>query len=135
MVLADSGATTRAADLIWRSVLVDLQASLPASAFEWLRNTNLASVSDQGTAVVLVADRAAIEQVGRKFRGDIERRLSERMGRRITTEYRVEEGSEEPAPLQPRTPSRPVRNVEPARPMQMSLEAPRAVGLDRKSVV
>jgi chromosomal replication initiator protein len=130
MELVDSGATTRAADLIWRSVLVDLQASLPASAFEWLRNTQLASVDDLGTAVVVVADRAAIEQVSRKFRGEIERRLSERMGRRIATEYRVEEGHEDPAPLQPRTPARHSRHAEPVRPVQMSLEAPRAIGLN-----
>src|SRR5690349_9113189 len=96
MELVDSGATTRAADLIWRSVLVDMQASMPASAFEWLRNTQLADVDEAGTATVLVADRAAIEQVSRKFRGDIERRLSDRMGRRIATEYRVEGNDEAP---------------------------------------
>jgi chromosomal replication initiator protein len=79
---------------------------------------------------VLVADRAAIEQVSRKFRGDIERRLSDRMGRRIATEYRVEGGDEEPVPLQPRTPTRQARQAESSRPMQMSLEAPRAMGLN-----
>jgi chromosomal replication initiator protein len=130
MELVDSGATTRAADLIWRSVLVDLQASLPASAFEWLRNTQLAGIDEHGTATVLVADRAAVDQVSRKFRGEIERRLSERLGQRITTEYRVESGDEEPAPLQPRTPARPARQPEPARPVQMTLEAPRAIGLN-----
>ena len=130
MELVDSGATTRAADLIWRSVLVDLQASLPASAFEWLRNTQLAGIDEVGTAVILVADRSAVEQVSRKFRGEIERRLSERMGQRITTEYRVEGGQQDIAPLQPRTAQRQSRQPEPARPMQMSLEAPRAIGLN-----
>ncbi|MFN8676391.1 MAG: chromosomal replication initiator protein DnaA [Thermomicrobiales bacterium] len=130
METVDSGATTHAADLIWRSVLVDLQTSLPASAFEWLRNTRLAEVDETGTATVLVADRAAVEQVSRKFRSDIERRLSDRMGRRIATEYRVDGGAEVPLPLQPRTPVRPVRQPEAPRPMQMSLEAPRAIGLN-----
>lgn len=135
MELVDSGATTRAADLIWRSVLVDMQASLPASAFEWLRNTRLASVDEAGMATVLVADRAAIEQVSRKFRSDIERRLSDRMGRRIATEYRVEGGDSSPGPLQPRTPTRQARPADAQRPMQMSLEAPRAVGLNAAYVL
>ncbi len=75
MELVDSGATARAADLIWRSVLMDLQATLPVSAFAWLRNTHLAGIDESGVATVLVADRAAVDQVSRKFRSDIERRL------------------------------------------------------------
>lgn len=133
MVMQDSVVTTRAADLIWRSVLVDLQAALPATAFEWLRNTQLAEIDETGTATVFVADRAAVEQVSRKFRGEIERRLSDRMGRRVTTAYRCDGDSEMLAPLQPRPPAaRPRHEVsaEPPRPVQMSLTAQRAIGLN-----
>ncbi|MCA9878139.1 MAG: hypothetical protein KC442_10160, partial [Thermomicrobiales bacterium] len=133
MVMQDSVATTRAADLIWRSVLVDLQAALPAAAFEWLRNTQLADIDDSGMATVFVADRAAVEQVNRKFRGEIERHLSDRMGRRVTTTYRVDGDGETPTPLRPRMPVDPGRRTappEPARPVQMSLAPQRAIGLN-----
>ena len=133
MELVDSGATARAADLIWRSVLMDLQATLPASAFAWLRNTRLAGIDESGVATILVADRAAIDQVSRKFRSDIERRLSERLGQRVVTDYRVEGGNEEHVSPPPGSPPRQLRqpdSLRPVQPVQMSLEAPRAIGLN-----
>jgi chromosomal replication initiator protein len=75
------------ADLIWRAVLSDLQSSLPPSAFEWLRQTRLTGFDTDDVATVQVADRVAAETVHRRYAREIERTLSERVGRPITATF------------------------------------------------
>ena len=70
------------ASLLWRAVLADLQQSLPASGFEWLRHTRLAGYAAD-VATIEVADRVTAETVQRRFTPEIERALSERIGRPI----------------------------------------------------
>jgi chromosomal replication initiator protein len=85
------------ADLIWRAVLSDLQSSLPPSAFEWLRQTRLTGFDTDDVATVQVADRVAAETVHRRYARDIERTLSERVGRPITATFSADTHEHEPA--------------------------------------
>lgn len=77
------------ADLIWRAVLADLQASLPATAFEWLRHTRLTGFASDDVATVQVTDRATAETLQRRFVRDIERTLSQRVGRPVSAAFRT----------------------------------------------
>lgn len=88
------------ANLIWRAVLSDLQSTLPASAFEWLRNTRLTGFAANDVATVQVTDRVAADTLTRRFARDIERQLSQRVGRPVTTEFLADtiEGSEYSSP-------------------------------------
>ena len=102
------------ADLIWRAVLSDLKEALPVSAFEWLRHTRLTGFADDDVATVQVADRAAAETLQRRYAIDIERKLSERVGRPIAVALRPEfnAGTAEATPRT--TSSKPPRESRPA---------------------
>lgn len=125
------------ADLIWRAVLSDLQQSLPASAFEWLRNTSLAGFASDDVATILVADRAAASSLHRRYGRDIEKKLSERVGRKVSTEFRASSSPDADEPQDaPRLPKaetfispKPAPNGA-SKPTQMTLEAARAHGLN-----
>lgn len=127
------------ADLIWRAVLSDLQQTLPASAFEWLRNTSLAGFASDDVATILVADRAAANTLHRRYGRDIEKTLSERVGRKVSTEFRAAAGdaweiempNDIPRPAADRNfvAAKPT-STNAAKPTQMTLESARAHGLN-----
>ncbi len=76
--------------MLWRAVLADLQQSVPASGFEWLRNTRLAGfVAD--VATVEVADRVTAETLHRRFTREVESTLSQRVGRPVSASFRAVE--------------------------------------------
>jgi chromosomal replication initiator protein len=77
------------ASLLWRAVLADLQQSLPPSAFDWLRQTRLAGYADD-VATIEVADRVTAERLQRRFAREIERALSQRIGRPVSASFRAE---------------------------------------------
>jgi chromosomal replication initiator protein len=80
------------ARLLWRAVLADLQESVPATAFEWLRNTRLSGFAAD-IATVEVGDRVTAETLQRRFAREIERSLSERVGRPVTASFTADSGS------------------------------------------
>jgi chromosomal replication initiator protein len=80
------------ARLLWRAVLADLQQSVAPAAFEWLRNTRLAGFAAD-MATIEVGDRVTAETLQRRFARDVERSLSERVGRPVTASFKAESGS------------------------------------------
>ena len=80
------------ARLLWRAVLADLQQTVPPAAFEWLRNTRLSGFAAD-VATVEVGDRVTAETLQRRFARDVERSLSERVGRPVTASFKAESGS------------------------------------------
>src|SRR5215207_4035988 len=80
------------ARLLWRAVLADLQQSVAPAAFEWLRNTRLSDFAAD-VATVEVGDRVTAETLQRRFARDVERSLSERVGRPVTASFKAESGS------------------------------------------
>src|SRR5215208_6100352 len=80
------------ARLLWRAVLADLQQTLPPAAFESLRNTRLSDFAAD-VATVEVGDRVTAETLHRRFARDVERSLSERVGRPVTASFRAESGA------------------------------------------
>ena len=74
------------ARLLWRAVLADLQQTIPPAAFEWLRNTRLSGFAAD-VATVEVGDRVTAETLHRRFARDVERSLSERVGRPVTASF------------------------------------------------
>jgi chromosomal replication initiator protein len=80
------------ARLLWRAVLADLQQTVPPAAFEWLRSTRLSDF-DADVATVEVGDRVTAETLHRRFARDVERSLSERVGRPVTASFRAESGA------------------------------------------
>jgi chromosomal replication initiator protein len=114
------------ADLIWRAVLSDLQGSLPASAFEWLRQTQLTGFAADDTATIHVGDRVAAETLSRRFKRDIERALAARVGRPVLASFRAA-ANEHPPDLIPTTaPRSPVTTERktPTKSSSMRLDAP-----------
>jgi chromosomal replication initiator protein len=79
------------ARLLWRAVLADLQQTVPPAAFEWLRNTRLSDFAAD-VATVEVGDRVTAETLHRRFARDVERSLSERVGRPVTASFKAENG-------------------------------------------
>ncbi len=77
------------ARLLWRAVLADLQQTVPPAAFEWLRNTRLSDFAAD-VATVEVGDRVTAETLHRRFARDVERSLSERVGRPVTASFKAE---------------------------------------------
>jgi chromosomal replication initiator protein len=75
--------------LLWRGVLADLQQSMPASAFDWMRQTRLAGY-EADVATIEVADRVTAETLQRRFAREIERALSARIGRPIGVAFEAE---------------------------------------------
>src|SRR5215213_2245458 len=80
------------ARLLWRAVLADLQQSVPPAAFEWLRNTRLSDFAAD-VATVEVGDRVTAETLHRRFAREVERSLSERVGRPVTASFKAESGA------------------------------------------
>ena len=80
------------ARLLWRAVLADLQQTVPASAFEWLRNTRLSGF-DADVATVEVSDQVTAENLNRRYAREIERSLSERVGRPVTASFMADSRS------------------------------------------
>jgi chromosomal replication initiator protein len=139
------------ARLLWQAVLADVQRTAPATAFEWLRRTRLAGF-DADVATIEVGDRVTAETLARRFAAEIERALSDRVGRPVTAAFRpVATGSgERPEPAQcERTPRRqeaappapragkpaftPAANAA-AMPLQMPLTPIRGHGLNPRYV-
>ena len=77
------------ARLLWRAVLAELQQTVPPAAFEWLRNTRLSDFAAD-VATVEVGDRVTAETLHRRFARDVERSLSERVGRPVTASFKAE---------------------------------------------
>ena len=77
------------ASLLWRAVLADLQQALPATAFDWLRQTRLVGY-EADVATIEVADRVTAERLQRRFAREIEGALSGRIGRPISATFRAE---------------------------------------------
>jgi chromosomal replication initiator protein len=80
------------ARLLWRAVLADLQQAIPPAAFEWLRNTRLTDFAAD-VATVEVGDRVTAETLHRRFARDVERSLTERVGRPVTASFKADGGS------------------------------------------
>ena len=57
--------------------------------FEWLRNTRLSDFAAD-VATVEVGDRVTAETLHRRFARDVERSLSERVGRPVTASFKAE---------------------------------------------
>ena len=74
------------ARLLWQAVLADLQRIVPPNAFEWLRQTRLCGF-EADVATVEVSDRVTAETLARRYTADIERALSERVGRPVTARF------------------------------------------------
>ncbi len=141
------------AGLLWRAVLADLQQSLPASGFEWLRQTRLAGYAAD-VATIEVADRVTAETLQRKFAREIERALSQRIGRPVSASFQAEISAAAPRGSQthlesmqsnggrPETPGREQRRrpqdavASPAatqeKPRQMALAPSRGHGLNAR---
>jgi chromosomal replication initiator protein len=77
------------AQLIWQAVLTDLRRVVPAAALEWLRQTRLSGL-DGDTVTIDVADRVTAETLSRRFAKEIERALSDRLGRPVTAVFQPE---------------------------------------------
>jgi chromosomal replication initiator protein len=134
-------------------VLADLQGLVPASAFEWLRHTQLTGFTAD-VATVEVADRVAAETLTRRFSREIERTLSERVGRPVTAAFQPTEvralapdarsiGFQNLAPVNPRgtsaansrkSQSAPRQLTSPEQPRQMALAPVRAHGLNPRYI-
>jgi chromosomal replication initiator protein len=82
------------ARLLWRAVLAELQQTVPPAAFEWLRNTRLSDFAAD-VATVEVGDRVTAETLRRRFARDVERSLSERVGRPVTASFKAEGSPDE----------------------------------------
>jgi chromosomal replication initiator protein len=141
------------ARLLWQAVLVDLQAIVPQSVFEWLRNTHLTGFAAD-VATVEVADRVAADTLTRRFSREIERTLSERVGRPVTAAFQPAAQNAEyeairPLPLQQfdapdmarmdvassrRAQPAARRAAPPEQPRQMTLAPVRAHGLNPRYV-
>ncbi len=143
------------ARLLWSSVLADLQQTVPPAAFEWLRNTRLSDFAAD-VATVEVGDRVTAETLHRRFSRDVERSLSERVGRPVTASFKTDSGvgsvngvgSAEARPRPPdngwdqhdrgrnrRTqPSSAGTPIASDRPRQMALEPARGHGLNPRYV-
>src|SRR5215213_6931078 len=80
------------ARLLWRAVLADLQQTVPPAAFEWLRNTRLSDFAAD-VATVEVGDRVTAETLHRRFAREVERSLSDRVGRPVTASFKAESGA------------------------------------------
>jgi chromosomal replication initiator protein len=80
------------ARLLWRAVLADLQQTVPPAAFEWLRNTRLSGFAAD-VATVEVGDRVTAETLQRRFARDVERSLSERVGRPVAASFQADSGA------------------------------------------
>jgi chromosomal replication initiator protein len=139
---------------LWQAVLADLQGLVPASAFDWLRHTQLTGfIAD--VATVEVADRVAAETLTRRFSREIERTLSERVGRPVTAafqpaELRAPQADARPIAFQSlevetvsaqggsanarRPRSAPQRLPSPEQPRQMALAPVRAHGLNPRYI-
>jgi chromosomal replication initiator protein len=140
------------ADLMWRAVLSDLQSTLSPSAFEWLRHSRLAGFAANDVATVRVADKSAAETISRRFARDIERELSERVGRPVTAAFESETplnggvdrradsarqnssggGQHEPATTRRNGTASRQQEFDREKPRQMALEPSRAHGLNAK---
>ncbi|MBA2595154.1 MAG: chromosomal replication initiator protein DnaA, partial [Chloroflexia bacterium] len=143
------------ARLLWRAVLADLQDSVPPSAFEWLRNTRLAGFTAD-VATVEVADKVTADALSRRFAGEIERTLSDRVGRAVTASFRHTGEADRPdgetpgrdasppaqsqtAAMPTQTPHRrqesaPVQSLPQEKPRQMALAQSRGHGLNPRYV-
>lgn len=155
MAHTDLGAHVQVdADLIWRAVLSDLQGSLPASAFEWLRQTQLTGFATDDIATIRVSDRVTAETLNRRFKREIERALAARVGRPVEAAFQSQahDAPSGPSAALPRgqtgervtpTTARPLRldmppdsnGAESGKPTQMSLAPSRALGLNPKYVL
>src|ERR671911_2836796 len=80
------------ARLLWRAFLADLQQTVPPAAFEWLRNPRLAGFAAD-VATVEVGDRVTAETLQRRFARDVERSLSERVGRPVIASFMADNGA------------------------------------------
>jgi chromosomal replication initiator protein len=137
------------ARLLWQAVLADLQQAIPATASEWLRHTRLTGF-DADVATVAASDRVTTERLSQRFGREIERALSDRVGRPVTAVF-LPDGIASNSFLEQRSSARaastdrrangdggremPQRRVEPAeRPRQLELAPSRAHGLNARYV-
>jgi chromosomal replication initiator protein len=141
------------ARLLWRAVLADLRQSIPASAYAWLRHSELVGFASD-TATVSVTDRVTAATLGRRFAATIEHALSERVGRPVTIEFQTDAATAtRPEPALAAAHGKPAKAPErgrertarassssssnegtSARPVQMPLAPARAYGLNPKYV-
>jgi chromosomal replication initiator protein len=115
------------AGLLWRAVLADLQQSLPASGFEWLRQTRLARYAAD-VATIEVADRVTAETLQRKFAREIERALSQRIGRPVSASFQAEISAADPRGSQTRLESMQPNGGRPETPGREQRRRPQDAG-------
>src|SRR5690606_16940857 len=77
------------ADLLWQTVLGDLEHRISKSAFEnWFRNTELVDFADD-IAVISTPNTFSASTLQGRFSGEIEQGLSRVIGRPIRTRFVV----------------------------------------------
>jgi len=97
---AAPGQVQMQATQLWQTVLGDLQVRLPKTAFEqWLRQTNLVGFTDD-IATIAAANTFSASTLRARYAGQIERALSDIVGRPIRVEFTVlnAEADDEPGP-------------------------------------
>jgi chromosomal replication initiator protein len=86
------------ASLLWQAVLADLQQSVTATAFEWLRHTELGAFEDDRVTIE-AADRVTADTLNRRFTAEIERAISLRIGRPASVSFRAKAGTPSLGPM------------------------------------
>ncbi len=86
------------ARLLWQAVLADLQQAVTATAFEWLRHTQLIGFEDD-TVTIEASDRVTADTLSRRFAGEIERAISLRIGRPANVAFRARAGTPTLGPM------------------------------------
>lgn len=79
------------ARLLWQAVLADLQQTVAATAYEWLRHTELIGFAEE-TVMIEASDRVTADTLTRRFSSEIERALSLRIGRPASVVFRARAG-------------------------------------------
>jgi len=86
------------ARLLWQAVLADLQQAVTATAFEWLRHTQLIGFEDD-MVTVETSDRVSADTLNRRFSGEIERAISLRIGRPTRVAFQARVGTPSLGPI------------------------------------
>jgi chromosomal replication initiator protein len=99
---------------LWQTVLADLETRISRGAFDnWFRQTSLAGVEND-VAMIVAPNAFSASTLQARYASQVERALSEVIGRRLTVQFTVShrptERTERPRP------SRKVTTVEPAEP-------------------
>jgi chromosomal replication initiator protein len=127
------------ADLLWQTVLGDLEGRISKSSFEnWLRNTELVDFADD-IAVISAPNTFSVSTLEGRFASDIERGLSNVIGRPVRTRFVVSSSTgasrdTEPAPRREAGAARAPKPEPGTREAQMALAPAPTHGLNPRYV-